>query len=141
MPPREGNWYLYSWSWTDEQAANEQLNRTAMSLMSNNYTIPLIGFSWDSNTPVNREGWVTAKDIAEKNGPKLAQFILDFKNECKDADIRLIAHSLGAEVVNSTLASLRSNQQWDKKAGSNIESVHLLGAAIDRSKYNIREGY
>ena len=131
-PEKEIGIYIHG-AWTDEQAANEQLNRTAMSLMSNNYTIPLIGFSWDSNTPVNREGWVTAKDIAEKNGPKLAQFILDFKNECKDADIRLIAHSLGAEVVNSTLASLSSNQQWDKKAGSNITSVHLLGAAIDRS--------
>ncbi|MGH9953539.1 MAG: DUF726 domain-containing protein, partial [Nitrososphaeraceae archaeon] len=120
-------------AWTDEHAANEQLNRTAMSLISNNYTIPLIGFSWDSNTPVNKEGWVTAKDIAEKNGPKLAQFVLDFKNKCKDTDIRLIAHSLGAEVVNSTLASLSSNQQWDKKSGFNITSIHLLGAAIDRS--------
>ena len=104
-----------------------------MSLISNNYTIPLIGFSWDSNTPINKDGWVTAKDIAEKNGPKLAQFVLDFKNKCKDTDIRIIAHSLGAEVVNSTLADLSSNQQWDEKSGLNITSVHLLGAAIDRS--------
>ncbi len=119
--------------WTDGQAANEQFNRTAMSLISNNYTIPLIGFSWDSNTPVNKGGWETAKDIAEKNGPKLAQFVIDFKNKCKDTDIRFIAHSMGAEVVNSTLASLSSNQQWDETSGLNITSVHLVGAAIDRS--------
>ena len=36
-----------------------------------------------------------AKNIAKDNGLKLAQFIFDFKNKCKDADIRLIAHSLG----------------------------------------------
>jgi hypothetical protein len=131
-PEKEIAIYIHG-AWTDEQAANEQFNRTAMSLINNNYTIPLIGFSWDSNTPVNKEGWVIAKDIAEKNGPKLAQFVLDFKNKCRDTDIRIIAHSLGAQVVNSTLASLSSNQQWDKKTGSNITSIHLLGAAIDRS--------
>ena len=80
--------------------------------------------------PVDVE--IVAKNIADKNGPKLAQFILDLKSKCRDTDIRIIAHSLGGEVVNSTLASLSSNQQWDKK-GVNITSVHLLGAAIDRS--------
>ena len=130
-PEKEIAIYVHG-AWMDEQAANEQLNRTAISLISNNYTIPLIGFSWDSNTPVNREGWVIAKDIAEKNGPKLAQFVLDFKNKCKDTDIRFIAHSLGAEVVNGPLASLNSNQEWNK-SGLNITSVHLLGAAIDRN--------
>lgn len=120
-------------AWTDDQAANEQFNRTAMSLINNKYTNPLIGFSWDSNTPINKGGWETAKNVAEKNGPKLAQFVLDFKNKCKYTDIRLIAHSLGAEVVNSTLESLNSNQQWNERSGLNITSVHLLGAAIDRS--------
>jgi Alpha/beta hydrolase of unknown function (DUF900) len=120
-------------AWTDNQAANEQFNRTAMSLTNNNYPNPLIGFSWDSNTPINKSGWETSKNIAEKNGPKLAQFILDFKNKCNDTDIRLIAHSLGAEVVNSTLESLNSNQQWNERSGLNITSVHLLGAAIDRN--------
>jgi Alpha/beta hydrolase of unknown function (DUF900) len=131
-PGKEIAIYIHG-DWTDEQAAYEQFNRTSMSLISNNYTIPLIGFSWDSNTPVNRDGWETAKDIAEKNGPKLAQFVLDFKNKCNDTNIRIIAHSLGAEIVNSTLASLSSNQQWDEMSALNITSVHLLGAAIDRS--------
>jgi hypothetical protein len=40
---------------------------------------------------------------------------------------------MGAEVVNSTLASLSSNQQWDETSGLNITSVHLVGAAIDRT--------
>ena len=121
--------------WTDETSANEQVNRTAMSLQTNNYTMPLIGFSWDSNTPFSKEGWKTAKTIAANNGPKLAQFILDFKNKCEDSDIRLIAHSLGAAIVNSTLVSLGSNnQEVNTNSDFNITSVHLLGAAIDRSE-------
>lgn len=115
-PEKEIAIYIHG-AWTDEQGANEQFNRTAISLISNNYTIPLISFSWDSDTPINKDGWETARNIAEKNGPKLAQFVLDFKNKCKDTDIKLIAHSLGAEVVNSTLASLSSNQRWDEKSG------------------------
>jgi Alpha/beta hydrolase of unknown function (DUF900) len=113
--------------WADEASANEQVNRTAMSLKSNNYTIPLISFSWDSNTPFSEEGWKDAKTIAASNGPKLAQFMLDFKNKCKESNIRLIAHSLGAAVVNSTVVSLSNNPNTD----FNITSVHLLGAAID----------
>ena len=122
-------------AWTDETSANEQANRTAMSLQTNNYMIPLIVFSWDSNTPFSEEGWKTAKTIAAKNGPKLAQFILDFKHKCKDSDVRLIAHSLGAAIVNSTLVSLGSNnQEVNTNSDFNITSVHLLGAAIDRSE-------
>ncbi|MGH9953624.1 MAG: DUF726 domain-containing protein, partial [Nitrososphaeraceae archaeon] len=131
-PGKEIAIYIHG-AWTDEQAANEQFNRTAMSLISNNYTIPLNGFSWDSNTPLNKSGWETAKNIAEMNGPKLAQFVIDFKNKCKNTDIRFIAHSLGAEIVNSTLINLNKSQQWDERSGLNITSVHLLGAAIDRS--------
>ena len=113
---------------TDQPMSNliEQL----MSLMSNNDTIPLLGFSWDSNTPIDKDGWAAAKNIAEMNGPKLAQFVVDFKNKCKDTDIRFIAHSLGAEVVDGTLASLSSNQQqWNDKSRLNITSVHLLGGS------------
>jgi Alpha/beta hydrolase of unknown function (DUF900) len=120
--------------WTDETSANEQVNRTAMSLKTNNNTIPLVGFSWDSNTPFSEEGWNNAKTIAVNNGPKLAQFILDFKNKCEDSDVRLIAHSLGAAVVNSTLVSLSNNKEVNTNSDFNITSVHLLGAAIARDE-------
>jgi len=54
-PQKEVVIYIHG-AWTAETSANEQFNRTAMSLAINNYTIPLIGFSWDSNTPFNEEG-------------------------------------------------------------------------------------
>ena len=135
MCPSEKEIVIYiHGAWTDEISANEQVNRTAMSLQLNNNTIPLIGFSWDSNTSFSEEGWKNAKTIAASNGPKLAQFILDFKNKCEDSDIRLIAHSLGASVVNSTLVSLSNNQGMNTNSDFNITSVHLLGAAIDRGE-------
>src|SRR5919112_4795138 len=124
--------------WTDETSANEQFDRTAKSLAANNYSIPLIGFSWDSNTHLSKNGWEVAKNIAKDNGQKLAQFIFDFKNKCRDTDPRLIAHSLGAAVVKSALITMSNNQTFNKNVNndnfiSNIKSVHLLGAAINRS--------
>jgi hypothetical protein len=123
--------------WTDEAAANEQFDRIAKSIAINNYSIPLIGFSWDSNTPLNKSGWEIAKNIATNNGQKLAQFILDYKNKCKDVDIRLIAHSLAAAIVNSTLITMSNNQMLNSNLNNNsdfnIKSVHLLGAAMDRN--------
>ena len=44
----------------DETSANEQFNRTSMWLASNNYTIPLMGFNWNSYMSLNENGWKTA---------------------------------------------------------------------------------
>jgi hypothetical protein len=137
--PNQGEIAIYIHGvWTDETSANEQFNRTAKSLTTNKHSIPLIGFSWDSNTHLSKNGWEVAKNIAKDNGQKLAQFIFDFKNKCRDTDTRLIAHSLGAAVVKSALITMSNNQTFNKNVNndnfiSNIKSVHLLGAAINRS--------
>ncbi|MGA9149209.1 MAG: hypothetical protein WBZ36_01420 [Candidatus Nitrosopolaris sp.] len=44
--------------------------------------------------------------------------------------ILILAHSLGASVINSTLVSLDNNTKW-KNNGFKITSIHLLGAAIN----------
>ena len=105
---------------------------------ANGYNIPIVGFSWDSNTAINPSGWAIAKFIAHQNGPKLAKFISDFKANCPNDNIRIIAHSLGAKVVESALISLdnsnynnSNNQTWKKDSASNITSIHLIGAAIN----------
>jgi pimeloyl-ACP methyl ester carboxylesterase len=116
--------------------SSEIFDRARMSLAHNHYTNPLVGFSWDSNTAIsiNGSGWNIAKLIAKDNGPKLAQFILDYMNACKqhnqDTKIRLISHSMGARVILSALESLDSNQQWNRN-NFKVASVHLLGAAVD----------
>ena len=72
------------------------------------------------------------KILQETMVKKLAQFIIDFNNKCKDTEIRLIAHSLAAAVVNSTLITISNNQtpdnNVDNNSNFNIKSVHLLGA-------------
>jgi hypothetical protein len=71
------------------------------------------------------ENWETAKNNARENGLYLAQFIMAFKNKCENTDIRLIAHSLGASVVDQSLVILDVSPSWNSK----IASAHLLGAA------------
>ena len=75
-----------------------------MLLDYNNNTVPLIGFSWNSIPP-----YPAAKNNAVENGPELAKFTSTFKNRCPDSDIRIIAYSLGTEVVKSTLIKLKQN--------------------------------
>ncbi|HEX2231045.1 MAG TPA: alpha/beta hydrolase [Nitrososphaeraceae archaeon] len=114
-------------------------DRARMSLASNNYSIPVIGFSWDSNTTIitpNNIGWSIAKDIAQDNGPKLAHFIFDYKSNCSTTNIRIIAHSLGARVVLSALQDLTGNQEWNSR-NFKIDSVHLTGAAVDDEQVSI----
>jgi hypothetical protein len=50
------------------------------------------------------KSWQEAKINAENNGPKLANFTMGLKEECQNTDIRLIAHSLGAAVIDSSQA-------------------------------------
>ena len=116
--------------WTTQIAAKEQIDRTKLSLNANGYDIPVLGFSWDSNTAIKSSGWDIAKNIAHHNGPKLAKFLLDFKIKCPNCKIRIIAHSLGAKVVQSTLIELHNNKSWKDNVFSNITSIHLIGAAI-----------
>jgi hypothetical protein len=116
--------------WTGQIAAKEQIDRTNLSLNSNEYSIPVVGFNWDSNTVINPSGWEIAKSIANQNGPKLAKFLSDLKANCPNCNIRIIAHSLGAKVVESTLINLNNNETWKNNSSYNISSIHLIGAAI-----------
>ena len=125
--------FVHGWD-TNETEAKERLDRIKMSLERNNYTYPLIGLSWDSDTE-----WLAAKFIAKWNGQKLSDFITGLMNNCKekqlnkDIKIRLIGHSLGARVILSTLDSLHKNAIWNN-GNFNISSVHLIGAGVDNEE-------
>jgi hypothetical protein len=129
--PSEVTIFVHGWN-NNETKAKERLDRVKMALEENNYTNPLIGFSWKSDTE-----WNAAKSIAKWNGPMLANFTATLVDKCKTAQsqgeefkIRLIAHSLGARVVLSSLDSLQKNPTWSEN-NSNITSVDFLGAAVD----------
>ena len=125
--------------WATPKAAEEQTERVFLSLQDLNYEIPLIGFSWSSDTvfsldnpTLSNKGWNIAKIIANNNGPLLAKLILGYKEICPNDEIRLIAHSLGSRV---TLSALQSLNDVDKN--NIIESVHLLGAAVDDEQISL----
>jgi esterase/lipase superfamily enzyme len=121
-PPKDIVIYIHGF-WASKLSADEQLHRLNMSLHANNYQVPVVGFSWGSNT-----AWGIAKLIADQSGPKLAHFITNFNQTCPHTYIRLVAHSLGARVVSSALLSLNNTRVCTHKP---IESVHLMGAAIN----------
>lgn len=131
--PSEVVTFVHGWN-VDEEKAKERLDRVKMSLEQDNYTnISLVGLSWGSDTE-----WQAAQSIAKWNGPRLADFISNLAQKCAELGqdnpvIRLIAHSLGARVILSSLDSLNKNPMWKNNANNNssITSVHLLGAAVD----------
>ena len=122
--------------WSNEQGAMEQVERVDISLRQrgNNYDVPVVGFSWDSDTRVNPGGFNIAKEIANKNGELLADLIADYKSTCPNDVVRLISHSLGSRVILSALQSLH-----DETQGSIIRSVHLMGAAVDQEQVSTND--
>jgi hypothetical protein len=107
--PNEITIFVHGWGQNETQA-KERLDRVKLSMEKNNYTHPLVGFSWPSDTV-----WLGAQFIAKENGPKLGKFILDIKSKCHNPDnpnnpvIRIIGHSLGARVILSSLDWLHKN--------------------------------
>lgn len=93
------------------------------------YHHPVIGFHYDSNTtgahlPKHEKRALSAGQIiAQKNGRNLSRFIMDFKSKSPKTKIRLIGHSLGSQVILSTVENLA-------KFSGIIESVHFFGASI-----------
>jgi len=95
------------------------------------YPYPVIGFSYDSNTTGAhlqkhvKRALCAGQIIAQKNGHNLATFIINFKSTSPKTKIRLIGHSLGSQVILSTVENL-AKKNHDKI----IESVHFFGASI-----------
>jgi hypothetical protein len=131
--------------WADEQKAEEQYNRLKDSyheaLKAIDPTLqpmPVVLYSWDSNTAFDTEGngWGMGKGIANNNGQFLANSILNLSNECNsNVGIHVIAHSLGARVVLNALADLNKNTNFK------LESVHLMGAAVDDEEVSNNPSY
>ena len=105
------------------------------------YNHPVIGYSYDSNTTGVQykstaiSALKTGIVIAKKNGRNLSRFILDMKAKNPSQKIRLMGHSLGAQVILSTVQALAKSP---KNKGI-IESIHLFGASIPSNSFNPRK--
>lgn len=100
------------------------------SLRRAGYRGAVIGFSWDADTqhdPFSMTGYHQGRDQAVANGPMLAAAIESLKRACPEMKIRLIGYSMGARVALETLLALKSRPRI-------VESVHLVGAALDNEE-------
>lgn len=110
--------------------AKVQLARNRLRRLG--YPYPVAGFSYDSNTTGAhlikhaKHALAVGQAIARKNGKNLGRFIEDFKKSSPNTKIRLMGHSLGSQVILSTLEYL-----FKKKTNKDIvESVYFFGASI-----------
>ena len=96
------------------------------------YVHPVIGYSYDSNiTGAHlikhaKRAITVGQKIAKKNGRNLGKFIEDFKLTSPKTKIRLMGHSLGSQVILSTLEYLAKKKQ---NIGI-VEGVYFFGASI-----------
>ena len=106
------------------------------------YKSPVIGYSYDSNTTGAQyvtsalHALYTGVTIANKNGRNLARFVTDFKRKSPGTKIRLMGHSLGAHVIQSTVKNLVKNV----KNRSIIEAVYLFGGSISADSLSPTNG-
>jgi pimeloyl-ACP methyl ester carboxylesterase len=121
--------FVHGWDTTYDQMYDSFIP-LMVSLLHNDYRFPLAAFDYDSGKPVLEQGWYEGNLIATQNGPKLAQFIIDYKKGCPQDEVRILGHSMGTRVTLSALNTLYSNQEWNDK-NFKIGSVHLMGAAVD----------
>jgi hypothetical protein len=133
---KDGTIVIFVHGWEEsERDVKERLDRVKLSLEQVGYTGSLVGFNWASDTV-----WLGAQFLAEANGPKLASLIYNIKKDCLDANIRVIAHSLGVRVVLSSLDSLHKNPVWNLN-NFTIPSIHLMGAAVDDEEVSNRSEF
>ncbi len=98
------------------------------------YVHPVIGFSYDSNTTGahlikhEKHALAVGQIIAKKNGRNLGKFIEDFKITSPKTKIRLMGHSLGSQVILSTIEYLAKKKQ---NTGI-IQSIYFFGASITK---------
>ena len=106
------------------------------------YKNPVVGYSYDSNTTGVQyisyalHALQIAQIIASKNGRNLAKFVTDFKQMSPETKIRLMGHSLGAHVIQSTIKNLARNT---KNKGI-IEAVYFFGGSIPSDALNSKNG-
>ncbi len=124
--------FVHGWNNNEVEAMNN-FETLQESLKVNGYNYPLIGYTWDSETTSPDDtvflDFDDAKMISELNGPKLAQFIMDYKCDNPSTDVRLVGHSMGTRVILNAIDTLDKNNNCGKLA-----SVHFIGSAVDNEE-------
>lgn len=119
--------FLHGWRNDDDEDDDIDGAYTAeRALMEQGYDETGAVFTWDADKGGGiDDGWYEAQEIARRNGPKLANFVTTW-NHYDGRPIRMVAHSLGAQVACSTMDVLRD---WGRADA--VDSLVLLGGAAD----------
>ncbi|MDY6779330.1 MAG: alpha/beta hydrolase, partial [Halobacteria archaeon] len=80
--------FVHGWL-ADEKGSLGRFSLMRHSLRKAGYEGPVIGFSWD--TDHRSYNWKLGIEVAARNGPKLAQFVHDYRRKNPDTDVRLIS--------------------------------------------------
>ena len=112
--------HCHGWQ-NGSECGKRRVKLTKEAYEKEGYDGAVSGLVWDSSY-----AWWNAKDIADKNAPKLAQFLVDFKEDNPDTTVRLQGHSLGARVVAETLLELDQREEYNI-----LTSAIFLAGAIE----------
>jgi esterase/lipase superfamily enzyme len=130
--PDETVIFVHGWL-ANDRASLGRMSMMRYSLRENGYDGAVVGFTWDTDEVAHR--WKLGRRISERNGPKLAQFVYDYK-ERTGSDVRLVSNSLGARVVLEAARSLYLSDAHDA-----VESISMMGAAVDADSVAVDSRY
>lgn len=115
----------------DEECGIARIETASSTYDDAEYDHLVTGLTWDSSY-----AWWNAKEIAEKNGDKLANFLTDYAEENPDTVIRVQAHSLGARVLAETLLVLDKDD-----AEEVVSSAIFMGGAVNDESVSLGGKY
>jgi hypothetical protein len=119
----------------DEEAREdnaEKFDEADRELGGSGYDGTVIGYEWDSHRGDSLDsGWADANRIAERNGPKLAQFVREYRERRPNADLRIASHSLGTLVLVHCLEELDVGSTGQHPP---ITTIHPFGSAVDHDR-------
>lgn len=122
--PEELLIFIHGWL-ADEPIGLGRFSKMEYELTKNGYDHPVIGFAWDAK----HFGWRTIFRIADRNGPKLGQFVSEYKRANPETDVRLLSNSIASRILLESVRSLHRSDATDQIASASV----LVGANDSRS--------
>ena len=129
---------VHGWQSSDEDDDDIDHGRELqLALGQAGYTGDTAVFTWDSDKGGGiDQGWGESKEIAEKNGRKLANFT-QWYSRTYGVDVRWVCHSLGARVGLFGLKSLDDDYgYWNE-----VKSVSFVGGAVENDDVSTDAGW
>lgn len=115
--PEEVTVFVHGWL-ASRKGALGRFSIMRYSLETNGYEHPVVGYTWDTEQAVT--DWRIGKTVGRWNGPKLARFLREYKEENPDTRLRCISNSLGAHPLFGALKALDDGGYEDLLASATV---------------------